>query len=85
MQRKLDAITNPATIEVRGTVQKIIPGSEDSPEMAQIFLACADGSYAEIRVENNLQDKQGNLFGLLKGAHVEITIKPDRRTKATHA
>jgi hypothetical protein len=47
MQRKLDAITNPATIEVRGTVQKIIPGSEDSPEMAQIFLACADGSYAD--------------------------------------
>lgn len=83
MQRKPDDVTH--AIEVRGTVQKIIPASGDSPEMAQIFLACADGSYAEIRVKNSLQDKHGNLVALLKGAHVEITIKPDRRTKSANA
>jgi hypothetical protein len=79
-----DAPSSP-TIEIIGTVEKIIPASEGTPEIAQIFISCADGTFAEIRVKNNLQDKCGQLAGLSKGAHVEITIKPDRRTKATHS
>jgi hypothetical protein len=72
-------------IEISGTVAKIIPVSETAPEMAQIFIDCADGTFAEIRIKNNLQDRQGKLVGLTKGAHVEITIKPDRRSKTAHA
>jgi hypothetical protein len=79
-----DASVSP-TIEIKGTVERIIPASGVSPELAQIFLSCADGTFAEIRIKNNLQDRQGKLVGLTKGAHVEIAIKPDRRTKATHA
>jgi hypothetical protein len=72
---------SPPSIEISGTVQKIIPASCDAPELAQIFIACGDGSYAEIRVKNSLQDSQGRPVALLKGAHVEISVKPDRRSK----
>jgi hypothetical protein len=84
MMQKNDAPTS-ATIEIIGTVERIIPASETGPELAQIFISCADGTFAEIRVQNSLQDKYGHFAGFRKGAHVEITIKPDRRTKATHA
>jgi hypothetical protein len=74
-----------STIEISGTVQKIIPATGDSPELAQIFLTCADGTFAEIRVANSLQDKNGKSVALISGAHVEITIRPDRRSKAAAA
>jgi hypothetical protein len=77
--------TPTTSIEIIGTVERIIPASEDSPEMAQIFIACGDGTFAEIRVKNNLRGTNGKLTGLTKGAKVEISIKPDRRTKTTHA
>ena len=57
-------------VTLPGTVEKIIPASESTPEIAQIFISCADGTFAEIRVKNNLQDKCGQLAGLSKGAHV---------------
>jgi len=73
------------TIEISGMVQKIIPANEVTPEMAQIFISCADGTFAEIRVANTLQDKNGKSVALIRGAHVEITIRPDRSSKAATA
>jgi hypothetical protein len=73
------------TVEISGTVAKIIPASGVAPELAQIFINCADGTFAEIRVANSLQDKNGKSVALIRGAHVEITIRPDRRSKAAAA
>jgi NADPH:quinone reductase-like Zn-dependent oxidoreductase len=80
-----DKLPSTPTIEISGTVQKIIPASETTQEMAQIFIHCSDGSFAEIRITNSLQTKDGKSVALIRGAHVEITVKADRRTKAAHA
>jgi hypothetical protein len=86
-QQMTDTNDSPSspTIEIIGTVERIIPANESAPEIAQIFISCADGTFAEIRVKNNLQDKYGYLAELSKGAHVEITIKPDEGQKSANA
>jgi len=58
-----------------GTVEKIIPPIVPSePEKAQIAVHGAEELYREIRVENTLQDEDGNPVSLKKGAEVEVTI-----------
>jgi hypothetical protein len=76
MMFKKDAPSS-QSIKIKGTVERIIPASSDSPEMAQIFISCSDGTFAEIRVRNSIQDGQGKLVALPKGTPVEITIRPD--------
>jgi hypothetical protein len=66
----------PAVV-LSGTVDKIIPENFLSPEKAQISVDGADGLYREIRVENSLQDENGNEVALKRGAHVEVTIAAD--------
>ena len=82
MRRKTDA---PSSIKIRGTVERIIPANAHSAEMAQIFISCSDGTFAEIRVKNSLQNRHGKLACLSKGTGVEITIEPDKNTRATQA
>ena len=51
-----------------GTVEKIIPPTHPSqPEKAQIGVEGADDLYRELRVENTLQDENGNASGLETG------------------
>jgi hypothetical protein len=63
------------TMTLPGTVEKIIPPIVPSePEKAQITVHGAEELYREIRVENTLQDEDGNPVSLKKGAEVEVTI-----------
>jgi hypothetical protein len=63
------------TVTLPGTVEKIIPSIDPrEPEKAQIAVEGADELYREIRVENTLQDPEGNAVSLKKGAQVEVTI-----------
>ncbi len=63
-------------VTLPGVVEKIIPPVHPSlPEKAQIFVEGAEELYREIRVENTLQDAEGNPVGLKEGAEVEITIE----------
>ncbi len=66
-------------VTLPGTVEKIIPplGAHE-PEKAQIAVEGAEELYREIRVENTLQDAQGNDVRLIKGAQVEVTIEADK-------
>jgi hypothetical protein len=80
MTRKTDTPSS-HSIKIKGTVERIIPANSDSPEMAQIFISCSDGTFAEIRIKNRLQNQQGKLVALPKGTLVEITIRPDRNRK----
>lgn len=67
-----------ATVTLPGTVEKIIPPIiPTAPEKAQIIVEGAEHLYREIRVENTLQDAQGNDVSLKKGASVEVTIAAD--------
>ena len=68
----------PASITLPGTVEKIIPGpAADGPEKAQIVVEGGDYLYREIRVDNALEDEQGNTVHLKKGAKVDVTIEAD--------
>jgi hypothetical protein len=73
-----DSQVEKPTITLPGTVEKIIPPMIPSePEKAQIAVEGADHLYREIRVENTLQDADGNAVSLKKGAQVEVTIEAD--------
>ena len=66
------------SITLTGTVEKIIPPlTPFEPEKAQIVIEAGDELYREIRVENTLQDADGNPVALKKGAEVEVTIAAD--------
>jgi hypothetical protein len=66
------------TVTLQGTVKKIIPGNSIGTEKAQISVQDADHFYKDIRVENTLQDENGNKVGLKPGAQVEVTIEAEK-------
>lgn len=67
------------TVTLPGTVEKVIPAINPvEPEKAQITVEDADHLYREIRVENKLQDENGNPVALKKGAEVAVTIEADK-------
>jgi hypothetical protein len=65
-------------VTLPGTVEKIIPAiGNQIPEKAQIQLEGADELYREIRIDNTLEDADGNPVSLKKGADVDVTIEAD--------
>jgi hypothetical protein len=67
-----------ATKTLNGTVEKIIPPIvPGKPEKAQISVDDAEDLYRELRVENTLEDAEGNKVKLKKGAEVEVKIEAD--------
>jgi hypothetical protein len=59
-------------------VEKIIKSPDPSePEKAQIAVEGADHLYKELRIENNLTDKNGNEVRLKEGAKVDVTVEAD--------
>lgn len=70
--------TEKPSVTLPGTVEKIIPSSHPGdPEKAQIGIEGADDLYREIRVENILQDENGDAVSLKPGAQVDVTIAAD--------
>jgi len=67
-------------VTLPGAVEKIIPSPHPSePEKAQIAVKNADDLYKEIRIENALQDEDGNEVALKEGAQVEVTVEADKK------
>jgi hypothetical protein len=67
-----------ATKTLSGTVEKIIPPIlPGKPEKAQISVDGAEDLYRELRVDNTLEDPDGNKVKLKKGAEVEMKIEAD--------
>jgi hypothetical protein len=59
-----------------GVVEKIIkPLNPKDPEKAQIVIEGADHLYKEIRIENALEDDQGNKVKLKEHAHVDVVVE----------
>lgn len=66
------------SVTLPGTVEKIIPSSHSGEaEKAQIGIEGADDLYREIRVENTLQNENGDQVSLKPGAQVDVTIAAD--------
>jgi len=75
-----DEDTSPEKVNVTlpGTVEKIIPAIGNLvPEKAQIQVEGADDLYREVRIDNTLEDADGNPVSLKKGADVDVTIEAD--------
>jgi hypothetical protein len=67
-----------SAVKLPGTVERIIPTSYSSePEKAEIAVDGADPLYKEIRIENTLQDEEGQEVSLKPGAEVDVTIEAD--------
>ena len=65
-----------ATITLPAVVEKIIPSTTpDEPEKVQIAIEHADELYREIRVENALQDPEGNPVRLKAGAEIDVVVE----------
>jgi hypothetical protein len=61
-----------------GKVQKVIkPLVPEQPEMAEIAVEGADHLYREVRIENRLEDEQGNEVKLKEGADVDVVVEAD--------
>ena len=66
------------SITLSGTVEKIIPSPyPDEADKAQIAIEGADHLYREIRIENALENQNGDLVRLKEGAEVEVTVEAD--------
>jgi hypothetical protein len=76
-----EEVENPEkpNVTLPGKVEKIIPPVGNEPEKAQIAVEGADELYREVRIENALQDADGDLVGLKKGAEVDVTIEADAK------
>jgi hypothetical protein len=74
-----EASTKKPSVTLPGKVEKIIPGIVPAmPEKAQIAVEGAEDLYKEIRVENILQDENGNTVSLKRGAKVEVTVEAEK-------
>ena len=74
-----------ATKTLSGTVDKIIsPIMPGKPEKAQISVDGAEDLYRELRVDNTLEDADGNTVKLKKGAEVEVKIAADPEDTKPH-
>ena len=61
-----------------GIVEKVIkPRDPRDPEKAQIAVEGAEHLYREIRIDNTLNDANGQEVALKPGAPVEVTVAAD--------
>ena len=80
-QKTFDDDKNPAgnekpAVTLPGIVEKIVkPVDDREPEKAQIAVHGADELYKEIRIDNELQDGDGEKVKLKPGAQVDVTIE----------
>jgi hypothetical protein len=78
MKQEPDFEAEKPSVTLPGTVEKIIPSTyPEQTEKAQIGIDGADDLYREIRVENTLQDGNGDEVSLKPGAKVDVTIAAD--------
>ncbi|GAC1692697.1 MAG: hypothetical protein NVS9B5_35020 [Terriglobales bacterium] len=73
-----DEDSPPETVKVTlsATVNKIIPPVHPGEaEKAEITVETEEHLYRDLRIENTLEDAEGNPVSLKKGAEVEVTIE----------
>ncbi|MGB7437219.1 MAG: hypothetical protein WBR26_06185 [Candidatus Acidiferrum sp.] len=61
-----------------GVVRKIIKHPYE-PEKAEISIVGADDLYREIRIENRLENEEGEQVKLKQGAQVEVIVEADKK------
>jgi hypothetical protein len=63
---------------VPGVVKKIVkPVFPGEPEKVEISISAADDLFREIRIENKLNDADGQVLALKDGVQVDVTFEAD--------
>ena len=75
-QEEKEAMAERATVTLPGVVQKVIERPPE-PKKAEIAVEGADPLYREIRIENTLEDEDGEEVELKAGAEVEVKIEAE--------
>jgi len=63
----------------KGNVRKVIPSLFGQPEKAEIVVHEADDLFREVRIENKLEDAEGNKVKLKQNAEVDVTVEADEK------
>ena len=64
----------------KANVHKVIRSPiPTEPEKAEIVIHDADDLFREVRIENKLEDAEGNKVKLKQGADVEVTVEADEK------
>lgn len=66
-----------ASVTLSGKVQKVIEPVFGEPEKAEITIEGADPLYAEIRIENSLENSAGEEVRLKKNDEVDVIVEAD--------
>ena len=75
---KVEPMAENPSATLPAIVEKIIkPQYPGAPEKAQIAVEGADHLYREIRIENTLEDENGDKVKLKVGAQVDVTVEAD--------
>ena len=72
----MDQETEKPKVTMPGIVEKIIK-FPDEPEKAQITVEGADHLYKEIRIDNTMEDANGNKVRLKPHAEVDVVVEAD--------
>lgn len=79
-------MTKTAKATKPGIVEKIIESPlTREPDKAQISVEGADPLYKEIRIENTLEDENGEEVNLKPGAHVLVTVEAESKDTTSPA
>lgn len=71
-------------VTLPGKVEKIIePAEADESEKAQISVESADPLYRELRIDNKLEDAEGQEVNLKENDDVDVTIEADKDAAAS--
>ncbi len=72
-------MTKKRKVKKHGIVEKVIrPPYPSMPEKAQIAVEDADHLYREIRIDNTLEDENGDKVKLKEHAPVDVVIEADQ-------
>jgi uncharacterized protein YfaS (alpha-2-macroglobulin family) len=78
-------MSDTASVRIAGVVRKIISSPlTHEADKAEISLEGAEHLYKEIRIENTLQDQDGNEVNLKAGDHVDVTVESQSKTHHLH-
>jgi hypothetical protein len=74
LNRDKTRIAEQPSVNLPGSVERIIPSRASRTEKVQIGIENADRGYRDLRIENVLTDEHGDDVKLKKGAHVAVTV-----------
>lgn len=76
MNKETNSPSETAAVTMPATVEKVIKSPfPDEPDKAQIAVHGADELYRELRIENTLQNENGEEVKLKPGARIDVTIE----------